>query len=148
MTLDANRCILSLRLHHRSVGNTEGMPLGTGNGADGDYRPRSGFRGGRGAYRGAGMGRGGGRGRGGVQDTRGKREFDRLSGSDKSGVKPVEKREGSGAHNWGSVQDEIEGQLEPAIAEEVPEGEGESPAEGEARYVCFLFSIFSRHVVN
>lgn len=31
----------------------------------------------------------------------GKREFDRQSGSDKTGVKAVDKREGAGAHNWG-----------------------------------------------
>ncbi|KAF5300379.1 hypothetical protein FQR65_LT01000 [Abscondita terminalis] len=39
---------------------------------------------------------------------RGKREFDRQSGSDKTGVKPVEKRDGGGAHNWGSHKDIIE----------------------------------------
>ncbi|XP_037945252.1 plasminogen activator inhibitor 1 RNA-binding protein [Teleopsis dalmanni] len=36
-----------------------------------------------------------------------KREFDRQSGSDKTGVKAVDKRDGAGAHNWGSVQQEI-----------------------------------------
>uniref|UniRef100_A0A6M2DHR3 Putative plasminogen activator inhibitor 1 rna-binding protein-like isoform x4 n=1 Tax=Xenopsylla cheopis TaxID=163159 RepID=A0A6M2DHR3_XENCH len=40
-------------------------------------------------------------------DSRGKREFDRQSGSDKSGIKPVDKREGAGAHNWGSHKDDI-----------------------------------------
>ncbi|XP_072943879.1 intracellular hyaluronan-binding protein 4.S-like [Epargyreus clarus] len=39
-------------------------------------------------------------------DTRGKREFDRRSGSDKTGVKPVDKREGGGPHNWGTLKDE------------------------------------------
>lgn len=39
---------------------------------------------------------------------RGKREFDRQSGSDKTGVKPVEKRDGGGAHNWGSHKDIME----------------------------------------
>lgn len=48
----------------------------------------------------------GGRGR--IYDQRGKREFDRQSGSDKTGVKPVDKREGGGAHNWGSHKDIIE----------------------------------------
>lgn len=48
-------------------------------------------------------------GRGGrLFDQRGKREFDRQSGSDKTGVKPVDKREGGGAHNWGSHKDIIE----------------------------------------
>ncbi|XP_062123789.1 LOW QUALITY PROTEIN: SERPINE1 mRNA-binding protein 1 [Drosophila sulfurigaster albostrigata] len=40
----------------------------------------------------------------------GKREFDRQSGSDKTGVKPVDKREGGGAHNWGSAKQDIEDQ--------------------------------------
>lgn len=56
-----------------------------------------------------GMRGGRGRGRGGMGfDNRGKREFDRQSGSDKSGVKPVEKREGAGAHNWGTVKDDLD----------------------------------------
>ncbi len=38
----------------------------------------------------------------------GKREFDRQSGSDKTGVKAVEKRDGGGAHNWGSHRQDIE----------------------------------------
>ncbi|XP_055922271.1 plasminogen activator inhibitor 1 RNA-binding protein-like isoform X2 [Eupeodes corollae] len=38
----------------------------------------------------------------------GKREFDRQSGSDKTGVKAVDKRDGAGAHNWGSVKQDIE----------------------------------------
>ena len=106
------------------MNNTEGGSPGTGN--DAEFRPRSAYRGERGAFRGGDRGgRGRGRGRGGMQDQRGKRDFDRQSGSDKSGVKPIEKREGSGPHNWGSVQDEIEGQLEPAVVEEVVEGEAE-----------------------
>ncbi|XP_067622030.1 SERPINE1 mRNA-binding protein 1 [Eurosta solidaginis] len=38
----------------------------------------------------------------------GKREFDRQSGSDKTGVKAVDKRDGAGAHNWGSVKEAID----------------------------------------
>lgn len=38
----------------------------------------------------------------------GKREFDRQSGSDKTGVKAIDKRDGAGAHNWGSVKQEID----------------------------------------
>ena len=38
----------------------------------------------------------------------GKREFDRKSGSDKSGVKPVEKREGFGKSNWGNFTEDAE----------------------------------------
>lgn len=41
-------------------------------------------------------------------DNRGKREFDRRSGSDKTGVKPVDKREGGGPHNWGTIKDDID----------------------------------------
>lgn len=48
-------------------------------------------------------------------------------------MKSVEKRDGAGSHNWGSVQDEIEGQTEPTPAQEVVEGEGEAPQTGEAK---------------
>ncbi|XP_059609689.1 SERPINE1 mRNA-binding protein 1-like [Phlebotomus argentipes] len=41
-------------------------------------------------------------------ETRQKREFDRQSGSDKTGVKSVDKREGAGAHNWGSHKEVID----------------------------------------
>lgn len=75
--------------------------------------PRDGnFRGGRGRGRGGrGM-----RGRGGAPTERGgfgggKRDFDRHSGSDRTGVKATDKREGSGSHNWGTVKDDIEEQL-------------------------------------
>lgn len=37
-------------------------------------------------------------------ESRGKREFDRQSGSNKTGVKAVEKRDGTGSHNWGSAK--------------------------------------------
>lgn len=37
-----------------------------------------------------------------------KREFDRQSGSDKTGVKAVDKREGGGAHNWGTHKQDID----------------------------------------
>lgn len=52
------------------------------------------------------------RGRGGPRggyNARPRRDFDRHSGSDKTGVKAVEKREGFGPHNWG---DEIQAQLD------------------------------------
>ncbi|XP_021930408.1 plasminogen activator inhibitor 1 RNA-binding protein-like isoform X3 [Zootermopsis nevadensis] len=75
---------------------------------DSDARQR-----GRGSGRGLGRGGRGSRGTGRGYDNRGKREFDRQSGSDKtrpnySGVKPVDKREGGGAHNWGNHKDDIE----------------------------------------
>lgn len=41
-----------------------------------------------------------------AQTVRG-REFDRHSGSNKSGVKPMDKRSGTGAYNWGNIQDEM-----------------------------------------
>lgn len=53
----------------------------------------------------------------------GKREFERRSGSNKSGVKPTEKREGSGSHNWGTVEDELAGQVDGTSAEETPMNE-------------------------
>ncbi|KAH9523375.1 Plasminogen activator inhibitor 1 RNA-binding protein [Bulinus truncatus] len=94
-------------------------------------RPESGFRrredrgdreGGFGGERGRGRG---GRGRGRARGERGfggprggfgergdrKREFDRHSGTDKTGVKPIEKKEGGGSYNWGNFKDDLE---EPA----------------------------------
>ncbi|ROT63165.1 putative plasminogen activator inhibitor 1 RNA-binding protein isoform X1 [Penaeus vannamei] len=44
-------------------------------------------------------------------DNRGKREFDRQSGMMTTGVKSVDKRDGSGSYNWGSDKDQIEEQL-------------------------------------
>jgi len=75
------------------------------------FRQTDGFRGrGRGG-RGRGFGDRGGRGRGGFGEGRGgfggKREFDRRSGSDRTGIKPVEKREGGGSYNWGTPEDDI-----------------------------------------
>jgi len=56
---------------------------------------------------GGGTGGGGGGGGGGRGPPR-KREFDRQSGSDKSGVKSIDKREGGGSRNWGTYKDEID----------------------------------------
>ncbi|XP_041089330.1 intracellular hyaluronan-binding protein 4-like isoform X1 [Polyodon spathula] len=109
-------------------------------------RPMRGRWGGRGAMRGRG-------GSGGFQrnfdgfDQRGKREFERHSGSDRMGMRPDEKRGGSGPHNWGSVKDDMsdiehvaptEEAAENEEAQEAPgdaenrgiEGEGEQPEEG------------------
>lgn len=82
-------------------------------------------------------------------DNRGKREFDRRSGSDKTGVKPVDKREGGGPHNWGTIKDDIDelnktgSEGEAAEAAPVVEGAGAgdgavvepptAPAEDEVR---------------
>lgn len=82
-----------------------------------DGEGRGGGGGGMGRGRARGMGRGRGRGRGGPggipggMDNRGKREYDRQSGMATTGVKPMDKREGSGSFNWGSDRDQIEEQL-------------------------------------
>uniref|UniRef100_A0A8C8I174 Hyaluronan/mRNA-binding protein domain-containing protein n=1 Tax=Oncorhynchus tshawytscha TaxID=74940 RepID=A0A8C8I174_ONCTS len=63
-------------------------------------------------------------------DARGKREFDRHSGNDRS-QKGEEKRGGSGSHNWGTVKDEM-GELDQSnVTEETPEGEEHLPADSE-----------------
>ncbi|XP_068599178.1 SERPINE1 mRNA-binding protein 1 isoform X3 [Brachionichthys hirsutus] len=82
-----------------------------------------GARGGRGG-RGRGMGRGDG------FDSRGKREFDRHSGSDKS-MKGEEKRGGSGPHNWGTVKDELNELDQSTVTEENPDGEEHPPGDSE-----------------
>ncbi|XP_030748274.1 plasminogen activator inhibitor 1 RNA-binding protein-like isoform X2 [Sitophilus oryzae] len=62
------------------------------------------------------------------EDRRGKREFDRQSGSDKTGVKPVEKRDGAGAHNWGSTKDIIDAEADRSNTEtDQSWGESEKP---------------------
>ncbi|XP_064188068.1 SERPINE1 mRNA binding protein 1a isoform X1 [Anguilla rostrata] len=91
---------------------------------DRPMRGRGGGRGGRGG-RGRGMGRGDG------FDSRGKREFDRHSGSDRSSLKPEEKRGGSGSHNWGTVKDELSELDQSNVTEETAEGEEAPPADSE-----------------
>ncbi|TRY59741.1 hypothetical protein DNTS_028405 [Danionella cerebrum] len=92
-------------------------------------RPSRGRGGGGG--RGGRGGRGRGIGRGENFDSRGKRDFDRHSGTDKSRLKGDEKRGGSGSHNWGNVKEETS-ELEPTAAPEpVPEGEEHPPADSE-----------------
>ncbi|XP_077440503.1 SERPINE1 mRNA-binding protein 1-like isoform X2 [Vanacampus margaritifer] len=90
-------------------------------------RPMRGRGGGRG-FRG---GRGRGMGRSDGFDSRGKREFDRHSGSDRSGLKGEEKRGGSGSHNWGTVKDELNELDQSNATEETPEGEEHPPADSE-----------------
>ncbi|KAM8745592.1 SERPINE1 mRNA-binding protein 1 isoform 3-T3 [Acanthopagrus schlegelii] len=91
---------------------------------DRPMRGRGGGRGGRGGGRGRGMGRSDG------FDSRGKREFDRHSGSDRS-LKGEEKRGGSGSHNWGTVKDELNELDQSNVTEENPEGEEHPPADSE-----------------
>lgn len=88
----------------------------------------------------AGRGRATGRGRGARGpgyprsndgfDQRGKREFERHSGSDRTSVRSDEKRGGSGSRNWGSMRDQMS-EIEAATpseevveSEETPEGVG------------------------
>ncbi|XP_048831850.1 SERPINE1 mRNA binding protein 1a isoform X1 [Brienomyrus brachyistius] len=87
-------------------------------------RGRGGSRGGRGG-RGRGMGRTDG------FDSRGKREFDRHSGSDRTSLKAEEKRGGSGSHNWGTVKDELSELDQSNTTEETREGEEHPPADSE-----------------
>ncbi|XP_042354026.1 plasminogen activator inhibitor 1 RNA-binding protein isoform X2 [Plectropomus leopardus] len=92
----------------------------------GDRPPR-----GRGGGRGGRGGRGRGMGRGEGFDSRGKRDFDRHSGNDKSNQKSEEKRSGSGSHNWGTVKDEVSEAEQTAAPETSPEGEENAPAGSE-----------------
>ncbi|KAM4797903.1 SERPINE1 mRNA-binding protein 1-like [Urocitellus parryii] len=91
-------------------------------------------RGGLGRGRG---GRGRGMGRGDGFDSRGKREFDRHSASDRSsfshysGLKHEDKHGGSGSHNWGTVKDELTDLDQSNATEETPEGEEHPVADTE-----------------
>uniref|UniRef100_F6QLN4 Hyaluronan/mRNA-binding protein domain-containing protein n=1 Tax=Ciona intestinalis TaxID=7719 RepID=F6QLN4_CIOIN len=104
------------------------------------------FRGGRGGYRGGNRGTYRNDGR----DDRGKREFDRRSGSDRSGVRPTEKRDGGGPRNWGTPGNEIKEPTQTSFSEieepteavnlsssnrEKSEGEGEEEKEEEEQEV-------------
>lgn len=97
----------------------------------GDRPPRG--RGGPGGRGRGGRGRGIGRGDG--FDSRGKREFDRHSGSDRassfSGPKHEDKRGGSGSHNWGTVKDELSELDQSAVTEEPTETEEQPVVDSE-----------------
>lgn len=125
-------------------GSENRFDYGSRDRGDGEVRRggRGGGLGGRGGFRGRGRGgfaggpeggRPGFAGRGGY-DGRGKREFERQSGSDRSGVKPVDKKGGEGAYNWGTVNDDLEVQLSPFGEENVTETadkSGDETAVGE-----------------
>ncbi|XP_051956711.1 plasminogen activator inhibitor 1 RNA-binding protein-like [Xyrauchen texanus] len=68
-------------------------------------------------------------------DQRGKREFERHSGSDRTSVRFEEKRSGSGSRNWGSMRDQMS-EIEVTSSEQVCETD-ETPeaveADGENR---------------
>merc|ERR1712227_224964 len=108
----------------RRQGDFQQNQVGAVDSNDG-FRQNDGF-GNRGRGRGGGRGRGfGGRGRGFGGDRggfAGKREFDRRSGSDRTGIKPVEKREGGGSYNWGTPEDDIAEPLNDTLntSDEVP----------------------------
>lgn len=69
-------------------------------------------------------------GSGGINKNRNNRNFngkrrDRQSGSDKTGVKSVDKRDGAGAHNWGTHKQDIEDMNKPVTDGEETSGEKE-----------------------
>jgi len=75
--------------------------------------------------------------RGGFRGGFGRRDFDRHSASDRTGVKATEKREGGGAHNWGTFKDDVEGEQEQqqdtsADWTERPDAPAEAVESGEA----------------
>ncbi|XP_017568753.2 intracellular hyaluronan-binding protein 4 [Pygocentrus nattereri] len=86
-------------------------------------------------------GRGGGRGHGARGagyprstdgfDPRGKREFERHSGSDRASVRPEEKRGGNGPRNWGSMKDHISAMADALPNEEIVESEDALETDGE-----------------
>ncbi|WKX96860.1 hypothetical protein Q1695_012926 [Nippostrongylus brasiliensis] len=78
-------------------------------------------RGGRGNFNGERRGRGG--------PFRGGRQFDRQSGSDRTGVRGVDKKDGHGRGNWGDDKDELVGETEPIAVPEEPEVPREKTAE-------------------
>jgi len=102
-----------------------------GQAAERDGENRGGGRGGRrGGPGGAGRGGRGGP-RGGGQG--GRREFDRKSGDDKTGVKAVDKRDGGGAYNWGSMSDELKAEQDTAnTSTDAAAVSGENAAAGAA----------------
>ncbi|XP_074711276.1 intracellular hyaluronan-binding protein 4 [Strix uralensis] len=87
--------------------------------------------------RGGGRGRMRGRGRGINRsfdgfDQRGKREFERQSGNDKTGMKADDKKGGGGACNWETVKDDTSGMEQTAPMEETAEtAEQPGASEGE-----------------
>lgn len=91
----------------------EGNGRGWGYGGGGGNAGGGGYNGG-GSYGrgggGGGYGRDAGYASGGSGGRLTKPRFDRHSGSDKTGIKPVVKRNGNGAHNWGSPMGDIEEQ--------------------------------------
>lgn len=74
-------------------------------------------------------------GRGGGRGGRG-RQFDRQSGSDRTGVRASEKKDGHGKGNWGDQKDELTGETEN-IAPEAENSEPETPREKTAEELAY-----------
>jgi len=72
-----------------------------------------------------------GRGRGGPRRD-GERRMDRRSGDPRSSVKGTDKREGAGAGNWGTNDDELKGQTETVEEKTTDETSAETPEEKPA----------------
>uniref|UniRef100_A0A8C5LTP3 Hyaluronan binding protein 4 n=1 Tax=Leptobrachium leishanense TaxID=445787 RepID=A0A8C5LTP3_9ANUR len=91
------------------------------------------------------------RGRGGVQRTtnyenqRGKREFERHSGSDRGGIRAEDKRGGSGSHNWGTINDTYS-VSEQSPVEENLENHEMGPTEENARTPDELVEDFAKEM--
>jgi plasminogen activator inhibitor 1 RNA-binding protein len=113
--------------------DSEFRPERTERGGD-DFHGRGGF-----VRRGRG-GRGGGGSNEGGFDRFGKREFERHSGSDRTGLKPVEKREGGGAHNWGTIADAVAEQEQLAANPTIVNTTADADTTKDT-YVFFCFQL-------
>ncbi|VDK61697.1 unnamed protein product [Onchocerca ochengi] len=108
---DQDHNMMDLQLELNGNGNIDQFGCERQNFTDfGIYRGS--YRGGRGGFRGSDRDGErerpvfrGGRGRGG-------RQFERISGSDRTGVKSMDRKDGFGKGNWGTDQDEMNGQNE------------------------------------
>lgn len=89
-------------------GGEDGGFRRTGGGGGGFRGPRGGA-GGSGGFRrfGGAGGEGGNNFKRRSNDPDHPREFDRHSGNDKTGIKPIDKKDGAGKGNWGTPEDEI-----------------------------------------
>lgn len=110
------------RFNRKNRENRENQPLNAADGKNANSgntnsnvnnnNNRGGNVGGSGGGSGGGAGGAGGRNfnneRGSNRRQYGKREFDRHSASEKTGVKAIDKRDGAGAHNWGTHKQDID----------------------------------------
>lgn len=114
-----------------NVANVEGgeggfrRPGGMSGGYRGARTGAGGERRGGGSYRGA-PGSGGGFRQRRTNDPDHPREFDRHSGSEKTGIKAIDKKEGAGKGNWGTAADDL-----AAEGEVLNETQGEQTAENQ-----------------